>query len=253
MKKNSYKKIFFICILLNIFNLIRCYSLGYDDNQKEDIKVSIIIPTYNSADYLERSVGHALNQTLQEIEVIVVDDKSTDNTLEVLKKFENDRRLKVISLDHNQGPGVARNAGMKLAKGEFIGFIDSDDYVDDRFYEHLYQYSKNKDVVIGIFVNSTNYSDKYIHHRKLYSYGCVGDSIWRKKFLNKHHIEFAKGKHIGEDVLFRKKVMKNKPKKFQAPDEGIYYYYKRREGSLMNYKLNYIENLTDQVNKNTAN
>jgi len=244
------KKVLLCFIFFNLFQFINCKNNKNDVNkdkqeQPKKIKVSIIIPTYNSAEFIERSLESALNQTLKDIEVIVIDDHSTDKTLEIIKKYEKDTRLKIISLNQNQGAGAARNLGIELAVGEFIGFIDSDDYADERFFESLYKYSKDMDVVIGIFVNSTNLSDKYSHHRKFHRYGANCDSIWRRDVINKYHIRYPIDGKVGEDVKFRKSFMDKKPRKFQAPDEGIYYYYKRREGSQMNYKGDYIERLSE--------
>ena len=88
--------------------------------------VSIIIPTYNRANVLARSIYSVLNQTYNEIEVIVVDDSSTDSTIEIITGI-NDPRLKLIRLPINSGPSAARNAGIKASTGEYIAFQDSDD------------------------------------------------------------------------------------------------------------------------------
>jgi len=238
----------FLNLLLKIFILINAFVLAETKDTDEDksIKVSIIIPTYNAAPFLERCINSALNQTLQEIEVIVVNDKSTDNTEEILKKYEGEKKFKAVTLDKNQGQSVARNTGIEMARGEFIGFIDSDDLVDLDFFENLYKLSKDKDIVIGIFVNSTNDTNKFSHHRKLYKYGCVGDSIWRKSFLDEKKILFEKGVGMAEDVHFRAKVYGSKPRRTEAPDVGSYYYYKRREGSVMNYDENFIQKIFDE-------
>lgn len=93
----------------------------------EDIgKVSIIIPTYNRAKLITKSVKSVLQQTYNNIEVIVIDDNSTDNTEQVLKKIK-DKRLRYIKLKQNMGAAYARNIGIKKAKGKYIGFNDSDD------------------------------------------------------------------------------------------------------------------------------
>ncbi|KAG4090283.1 hypothetical protein H8356DRAFT_1713574 [Neocallimastix lanati (nom. inval.)] len=252
---NIYKKLLLCFIFFGLFQFINCDNNDVNKDKSIDninkrgkpkeIKVSIIMPTYNSAEFIERSLKCALNQTLKEIEIIVIDDHSTDNTLDILKKYEKDTRLKIISLNQNRGSGVARNLGLELAVGKFIGFIDSDDYVDERFFEFLYKYSKDVDVVIGIFVDSTNLSDKYSHHRKFKSYGANYDSIWSRDVINKNHIRYPTDGKIGEDVKFRKSFMATKPRTFNAPDEGIYYYYKRREGSQMNFKGDYIKKLSE--------
>jgi len=213
-----------------------------------DIKVSITIPTYNAASFIDRSIQSALNQTLEEIEIIVVNDASTDNTIEVLEKYNDNEKIQIVNLEENGGPSVSRNTGMKLAKGEFIGFIDGDDYIDPKYYENLYSYAKDKDVVVGIYVNSTNYSNKYLHHRKHNQHGAVVDSIWRRSFLNKHNIKFDEKLRMGEDIAFREKCYKYKPRVYETGDDGIYYYYKRREGSLMNFNPNVLKQIDSDAN-----
>ncbi|MDR2160688.1 MAG: glycosyltransferase, partial [Desulfovibrio sp.] len=102
-------------------------------------KVSVIIPVYNTEPYLRRCLDSVCGQTLREIEIICVNDGSTDGSLEILREYaQKDSRVKVIELEENKGAGAARNAGIDAARGEYIGFVDSDDYVDLDFYETLY-------------------------------------------------------------------------------------------------------------------
>ncbi len=101
-------------------------------------KVSIIIPVYNTATLLPRCLESVANQSLRDVEIICVDDGSTDNSLEVLNQWsERDSRIKVLS-QANGRQGKARNAGMAIAQGEFIGMIDSDDYIPSDYFEKLY-------------------------------------------------------------------------------------------------------------------
>lgn len=92
-------------------------------------KVSIIISCYNSAEYIQRSVESALFQTCKDIEVIVVNDASTDSSSEILEKI-SDERLKVITHSRNKGAGIARKTGIENAYGEYVFFLDSDDYIE---------------------------------------------------------------------------------------------------------------------------
>lgn len=102
------------------------------------MKISVIIPVYNTAKYLEKCLGSLIKQSLKDIEIICIDDGSTDNSLEILKEFaKKDARIKFLTQE-NQGQSVARNKGIKAAQGEYIGFIDSDDWADETMFEKLY-------------------------------------------------------------------------------------------------------------------
>lgn len=104
------------------------------------VKVSVIIPVYQVENYLERAVDSVLAQTLQEIEVILVDDGSTDASPLICDRYgrENPERVRVIHKE-NEGLGLTRNAGVRLARGEYIAFLDSDDSVDPHMYEEMYE------------------------------------------------------------------------------------------------------------------
>ena len=102
-------------------------------------KVSIIIPIYNTGEYVARCLDSITNQTLKEIEIICVNDGSTDSSSAIIAEYaERDSRIKILS-QSNQGLGAARNTGLNAATGEYISFIDSDDTVDNNFHQSLYQ------------------------------------------------------------------------------------------------------------------
>ena len=101
-------------------------------------KISVVVPVYNVEAYLERCLDSLINQTLSDIEIICVNDGSTDSSPEKLEEFaKKDSRIKIINQE-NGGLSAARNTGIEAATGEYIGFVDSDDYVDLDFYEKLY-------------------------------------------------------------------------------------------------------------------
>lgn len=109
-------------------------------------KVSIIIPVYNVEKFLDRCMQSVLKQTLKEIEIILVDDGSPDNCPAMCDEYaQKDARVKVIH-KKNAGLGYARNSGIEVATGEFVAFVDSDDFVDKRMYKRLYATAKNKDL-----------------------------------------------------------------------------------------------------------
>lgn len=107
---------------------------------KNNIKPSFIVPAYNVSKYIKKCVDSILSCNMKDIEVIVVDDGSTDDTLEILNKY-NDDRLKIIS-KQNGGASAARNDGINASSGEFLAFIDGDDFIDTADYEAVYEYAK---------------------------------------------------------------------------------------------------------------
>lgn len=105
----------------------------------KNIKVSIVVPVYNVESYLDRCLTSLTNQTLKEIEIILVDDESPDNSLKICNQWaEKDKRIKVIH-KKNEGLGLTRNAGMRVAQGEYVAFVDSDDFVEVDMFKQLYE------------------------------------------------------------------------------------------------------------------
>lgn len=126
-------------------------------------KVSVILPVYNVSEYLHTSLSSLTNQTLQEIEIICINDGSTDNSLEIIKEFaEKDSRIVVVD-KKNEGQGIARNLGITMAKGEYIGFVDPDDWVKPDMYEKMYNQAKNlsSDIVICDLSKYIEAEDRY--------------------------------------------------------------------------------------------
>lgn len=118
------------------------------DNQ---IKVSVIVPAYNEEKYLDRCLKTVVNQTLEEIEIILVDDGSKDGTYDICEEYQQNYPEKVVVIHKaNEGLGPARNSGIAIAKGEYIGFVDADDWVELDMYKSMYEAAKkNKsDIVV---------------------------------------------------------------------------------------------------------
>lgn len=114
-------------------------------------KISIIVPVYNVEKLLERCLDSILSQTLVDIEVICVDDCSPDNSIEILERYRaKDPRVKVFRHSENKRQGGARNTALNVATGEYIGFIDSDDYIDADFYQKLYDAASANDADLAI-------------------------------------------------------------------------------------------------------
>ena len=101
------------------------------------VKISVVIPVYNVEKYLEQCLDSVIAQSFEDIEVICVNDGSTDSSLEILKRYaDNDSRIKIIS-QKNKGAGAARNVGIENAAGEYVYFMDSDDYLNSDAFERL--------------------------------------------------------------------------------------------------------------------
>ncbi len=116
------------------------------------IKISIIVPVYNTSKYLNKCLDSLLNQTLEDIEIIIINDGSKDNSEEIIKSY-HDKRLKYFS-QANSGIGKTRNRGIKLAEGEYLSFIDSDDYIAPDFCVKMYNKAQkdNCDIVVSNFL-----------------------------------------------------------------------------------------------------
>ena len=117
------------------------------------VKVSVVVPIYNTEKYIERCLNSLVSQTLHDIEIICVDDGSSDNSALIVEEFiKKDNRIKLIK-QKNLKQGAARNNGTKEAVGEYIGFVDSDDWVDIDYYQKLYEAAKKYDADIALAVN----------------------------------------------------------------------------------------------------
>ena len=135
----------------------------------EDL-ISIIVAVYNAKWYLEKCVNSLINQTYRNLEIILVDDGSTDNSGEICDDFQKkDERIKVIHKE-NGGHADARNAGIKASKGNYIFFVDNDDYIDSDLIECLYKRAKqcNAEIVACGYIKETYYSNKIEYAKENY-------------------------------------------------------------------------------------
>ena len=183
--------------------------------------VSIIIPVYNTERYLQRCLDSVLNQTYKNIEIIIIDDGSTDCSLKICKQYANlDQRITLIHQD-NAGVSVARNEGLKRAKGEYVCLIDADDYLDHRYVEIMQESIRKVDLVVcssyileesdGSFqsINTTN-SDRFISKDEALLYLFKSDGYhgwcWNKMFkldiINSNSLCFEKKLKFCEDEYF---------------------------------------------------
>lgn len=219
--------------------------------------ISIIVPVYNTAQYLRQCLDSLANQTMRDIEIICINDGSPDNALEVLNEYAGkDGRIKIID-QKNSGPSGARNSGLKIAQGQYLMFVDSDDWIDTAMCEALYLAAnqENADVVMcsytkefgdhsvknHIFANDCVLNEDEVKtqiYRKLF--GLVGTELARPQDCDlivspcmqlfkcsiSQEIDFVDTKKIGtEDCLYQIMVYQ-KCKKFVYLDKPFYHYRK---------------------------
>ena len=140
----------------------------------KSIKISVIIPVYNVEKYIKQCLDSIVNQTLEDIEIICIDDGSTDNSPYILEKYAiKDDRIIVITNDH-KGAGAARNSGLRIAKGNYISFVDSDDWIGISAYEKLYNAAISKDADM-VFFKMLNYSNEHaeFYNTDYYDLTCI--------------------------------------------------------------------------------
>ena len=210
-------------------------------------KVSVIIPVYNVEKYLRQCLDSVVNQTLKDIEIICVNDGSPDNSLAILEEYaQNDNRIKIINKS-NGGISSARNAGLKIAQGEFIGFVDSDDYIALNYYESLYNRAKVtcSDIVVAEYIYRFNNKKKKIFLKVdknivttsvkekfeclyLPDFCYVCNKIYKRDFLKVMFIEGV----TYEDIYFASNVLAQAGR--MAVAENIAYFYRNNADSIVN-------------------
>ena len=160
-------------------------------------KVSIIVPIYNKASFLEKSITSILRQTEKNIEIILVDDGSTDNGPEICQKFtEKDTRI-IFKRKENEGITATRNHGRKFANGDYIGFVDPDDFIEANAYEQMLKCSNNADIILSGLIHEIG--KKKILQTMPHSLNDFYEDSDIRKFILPLFLVYGKG--IGENIL----------------------------------------------------
>lgn len=232
------------------------------------IDISVIVPAYNAENYIKTCLNSLINQTKKEIEIIVINDGSTDNTLDILNEYKNKYgdAIKVIS-QKNQGLSVTRNNGIKIAQGKYVAFVDSDDYIKDNMLEILFNKAieKDYDVVVcnvdciypkkvskissGITFNSNNLSAMQKKEMFLNMYVAVWNKLYKRELFDDENISFEPNIWF-EDVLFFHKIIP-KIKSIAFVNEYLYKYVQRENSITYTYsnKLNDIKFVLENILK----
>ena len=204
-------------------------------------EISVIVPVYNTAKYLPNCLDSLVKQTFTDLEIICVNDASTDNSLSVIKTYmKQDGRIKLIHFNTHQGVSVARNEAIKSAKGKYIGFADSDDFVDLDFYEKLYQKAQetDADVVKGDLkelcldgqVKTYPQNDDILKYKnKLCFYIGFTSAIYRTSLIKEKHLFFDSRLIHTEDLVWLNRVMTTADSLEVV--ENVFYHYQHRENS----------------------
>lgn len=166
------------------------------------VKVSVVIPVYNAEKHIGKTIDSLLNQTFKDIEFIFVNDDSKDKSLEILKEYEKKDNRVIVVDQENSGPGGARNTGILKAKGEYIGFLDSDDTQDSRMYELLYNKAiqnnfdmvmcntvtiyPDKNVNVGAGISGDCYTDDDIKKCMIFSYAVVWNKLIKSDIVKQN-------------------------------------------------------------------
>ena len=219
------------------------------------MKLSFVIPVYNVGEYLSKCLESILNQPFQNFEIICINDGSTDNSPEILKKYECEK-IVVINKE-NEGSGIARNIGLEKAKGEYVWFVDGDDWIEDNCLENLIENADKLKTDILIFGGQSCYKNKkksggysvdkfpkkYLN--KVFSSADIKKDVfkfpstawtklYRREFLIRNKIKFQNIK-VGQDQLpfFHSMIM---AERISIYNKNCYCYRKNRTGSAMTVK-----------------
>ena len=229
------------------------------------VKVSIIMPVYNASKYIEQSVISVNNQSLKDIELICIDDGSTDNSLELLNKLKDKYDFIKIFTQENQGSGQARNYGISEASGEYIAFLDADDiFLDDDALEKMYFYGhKNNANMVGANLKRINLDgslDKYYDYENTdFKYFDKKDvilpveygipfafyrNIFKKAFVDEKNFKFPNLKR-GQDPIFLANILTNLDEIYVLNCD--LYGYNNKVAGGVNVKVNTYEKKYDYI------
>ena len=215
-------------------------------------KISIIVPIYNVETYLDECLGALVNQTLQDIEIICVDDCGTDNSMQIAERFAaNDARIKLVYNDKNSGLSASRNNGMKLATAPYIMFCDSDDWFADDMCQVMYDKMESTGAELGIFgfevfyeanLDKKSADDQYFAvkyngimpatHDVLDKHPvCACGKIYRRDLIQEHDLQFPYGLRHEDEFWYPAYCVWVNNVVFV---QNKFYKYRRRAGSIMN-------------------
>lgn len=247
-------------------------------------KISIIIPVYNVEKYLETCLESVINQTMSELEIICVNDGSTDRSPEILEEFaKNDERIKIINKE-NGGIASARNKALDHVKGDYIGFVDSDDWIEPHMYETLYKNAEknDSDMVMCSAHRFDEITRELLYDMPYFTLECFDETfndtvfnhqttgnflfkisvtawnkIYKTSFLKENDIKFPEGLDFEDNAFFYESYLK--ANKVSLVRDHLYFYRINRRGSFISsgnkrfFDIVPMMNLIENILKTTGN
>ena len=226
--------------------------------------LSIIVPVYNTGEYLHRCIKSVLEQTLSDIEIILVDDGSLDKSGEICDEYaKKDERVKVIHKE-NEGASVARNVGISISCGEYVGFVDSDDWIEKNMYENMIKKAKETDAEIVMCDAVTKYDNKPDEPDTITQIkeSCVlekvdispglllelSGSVWRciykLQFINDNKLKFQPHIAFSEDRIFNIQAL-GYTSKCAYIKEAYYNRYINKDSIVHKFHPDYFESIKE--------
>lgn len=207
------------------------------------MNISVIIPVYNVEKFVERCVRSIMNQTYtQDVECIIVNDCTPDDSMKIVEKvvaaYKGDIRFRLLNHEHNRGIAAVRNTGLDAAQGEYILYIDSDDYCEPDMLEKMYAKAVEEDADVVVADYWDTYPNKEIYmaqqmpgvnesYAKFLFQGKIACAVWdkmlRRSFLVANELYFIEGIDAGEDCLFNHRLFSLAPKVVHLPEALLHY------------------------------
>lgn len=227
----------------------------------KNLLISVIVPVFNAEAYLRKCVKSIIKQTYNNLDIILVDDGSTDKSWSILEELKKlDSRIR-ITHQENHGVSVARNTGISMALGEYLAFIDSDDWIDNDYFDVLYENTMNGDVAYSVCLLKTYEKDKSLGYQAdfsceglflgysyelfsamLQNYGIFGPycKLYKKSIIDEYQVMFREGIVMGEDLVFNLSFLKH-ANKIAIKNKSLYYYRNNDKGLCHNFHENKIQ------------
>lgn len=238
-------------------------------NNVRDRVVSVIIPVYNGENYIERCLNSILNQTYTDLEILIINDGSTDRTEDIINRYIEDGKNVRCIYQKNQGVSIARNLGLKHAKGEYVSFVDSDDFVESTFIEKMYKSAKNNNSDMVVCGHVRYYADN-LKKNEVLNYKNENKSIYTQYESINLLLNLSVKGYLWDKLFKREKLIENnfflEPNRYIEDwfptfkyvceinnitfvNEALYYYVQRDSSALHTINSKLLEDYVYSVKK----